>query len=71
MNEKTPKADAAVVVRGIGIIPVWIPINQVAALKRASISMANTFALFRIFDNEASMILSHAKHDSGSRLGRV
>ena len=71
VNEKTPKADAAVVVRGIGIIPVWIPINQVAALKRASISMANTFALFRIFDNEASMILSHAKHDSGSQLGRV
>ena len=31
VNEKTPKADAAVVVRGIGIIPVRIPINQVAA----------------------------------------
>jgi hypothetical protein len=27
--------------------------------------------LFTIFDNEASMILSHAKHDSGSQLGRV
>ena len=37
VNEKTPKADAAVVVRGIGIIPVWVPINQVgAAQKRAS-----------------------------------
>ena len=31
VNEKTPKADAALVVRGIGIITVRIPINQVAA----------------------------------------
>ena len=36
VNEKTPKADAAVVVRGIGIIPVRIPINQVAAQKDRS-----------------------------------
>ena len=54
LNEKTPKADAAVVVRGIGIIPVRIPINQVAAQKDRS----------RFSTMRHPWFLSHAKDDN-------